>query len=434
MGKRIIFLVTDLFIKNVTERHLKLCFILLIALGVRIVCLLYYTVYLEIRTFEYEKVAFNLIQGNGFMFEFLDNQYRAGIAPVFPVLCAFIYLIFGHNQILILLLQIALSTATCAIVFFITEKFLNSECAYLSAILSALHPSMIIYSSTMLHSVSLYSFLICSSLFLMMVSIESHGLRHNILLGFCTGLCVLERATFLPFYVLGWFWILHYSMDKKKAKSVILSSIVALFLIVTPWVIRNTIIFKQFVFIQTNQWVGLWIGNNPQSWGTPMMYSGKTWEDSIPDDLRKKLKSLDEIGQMELFKAEALTFIRQHPSQFIERTIKKLYYFWWFPPSAGLLYPASYRIIYKIYYTVILTGAIIGLIWALTVKKVRPIIILVLLLFSSYSLLHSFYYLEGRHRFSIEPILLICFSLGAFKVFRLINVSRLSRELHWKKQ
>ncbi len=155
-----------------------------------------------------------------------------------------------------------------------------------------------------------------------------------------------------------------------------------------------------------------------------MVPSGKTWTETSPEEFRKKLFSLDEIGQMELFKTEALTFIRQHPGQFIERTLKKLYYFWWFSPQAGLLYPASYLILYKIYYAVILSGALIGLIWALGIRRTRPLVILMLLLFSSNSLLHSLYYLEGRHRCSIEPFLLICFSFGVFQILRLNIMSR----------
>ncbi len=402
----------------------KLFIILIMAAVVRVLCFLYYQAYLEIRTFEYETVAVNLIQGKGFTFDCLEAVYRAGIAPVFPVLCAFIYLLFGHHQTLIVILQIALSTATCAIIFFIARRFFDSRCAYLAAVLMALHPALIIYSSTMLHTLSLYSFLICSSFLLLIVTLENRGMQNNILLGVCTGLCVLERATFLPFFVLGWFWLLYYSVDKKEAKKVIFVSIVSLFLIVAPWVIRNMIIFKQTVFIQTNQWIGLWIGNNPQSSGTAMMPSGKTWKDTIPDELRKKLLSLDEIGQMELFKAEALTFIRQHPGQFIENTLKKLYYFWWFSPQAGLLYPASYLILYKIYYTVILLCSFVGLTWALRIKKIRPLMILILFLFSSNSLVHSLYYLEGRHRCSIEPFLLICFSFGVFQILCLRTISK----------
>jgi 4-amino-4-deoxy-L-arabinose transferase-like glycosyltransferase len=420
---------TESAAKHDAGKYMKLYAILFIAFAVRIAVFLYYQANLEIRTFEYEEVAVNLIHGKGFVFEYLNIPYRAGIAPLFPALCAFIYLLFGHHQILIVLVQIALSTATCALVFFIAERFFDSRCAYLVALLTALHPGLIIYSSTMLHSHSLYSFLICLSVFLLRVSLESHGMRNKILLGLCTGLCVLERAAFLPFFVLGWFWLLYYSVDKKEAKRVIQVSIISLFVIVGPWVIRNTVILKQPVFIQTNQWAVLWIGNNSQSSGTAMIHSGKSWVDTIPDESLKKLNTLDEIAQMNWFKADALTFIRQYPGQFIERTLKKLYYFWWFSPQAGMSYPASYLILYRMYYTVILSGSLIGLIWALRIKKTRPLIILVLLLFSSNSLLHSLYYLEGRHRIAIEPLLLICFSFGVMQILQLRTMSKSKSKL-----
>jgi 4-amino-4-deoxy-L-arabinose transferase-like glycosyltransferase len=405
--------------------NLKLFIILFIAIVVRVACFLYYHGNSGIRTFEYEEVAVNLIQGKGFTFEFCNIAYRAGIAPVFPALCASVYFVFGRHQSLIVFLQIAFNAATCAMVFFLAKRFFDAKCAYLAAILVALHPGLIIYSSTMLHSLSFYSFLICSAFLMLILSLESRDLRYKILLGICTGFCVLERATFLPFFILAWIWFLYYSSDKREAKKTILISIVSLFLIISPWIIRNAVVLKKVVFIQSNQWAALWLGNNPQSSGTAMTHTGKTWIEIFPEEFRQKLFSLDEIGQQKLFKIAALTFIRQHPAQFIGRTLKKFYYFWWFSPQAGLLYPSSYLIWYKTYYSAVLLGSIIGIIWALYLKKTRPLAILMLLLFSSNSLLHSFYYLEGRHRCSIEPLLLICFSFGLCQMAHYIfSISR----------
>lgn len=393
-------------------KYPKLIGILFIAVVVRIICFLYYRTNVGISTWEYEVVAMNLIQGKGFLF----GAHRAIIAPVYPALCAGIYFIFGHHISLIIFLQIVLNAATCALIFFLAKKFFGSKCAYLAAMLIALHPGLIIYSSTTLHSLSFYSFLICSSFFLLATSLEDRDMRYKILLGLCTGFLVLERPTFLPFFILAWLWIFYYSVDKKNAKKAILISVISLILIVSPWVARNTVIFKRFVFIQTNQWFAFWLGNNPQSSGTALTPSGESVLGVSPEEFQQKAISLDEMGRMEFFKTAALTFVREHPKQFICRSIKKFYYFWWFSPQAGLLYPASYLIWYKMYYALILIISLIGLTWALFIKTTRPLAILMLLLFSSNSFLHSLYYVEGRHRWSIEPLLLICFSFGVLQI------------------
>lgn len=416
--------IADAMAEYLDIKYNKLYVILVLALTVRVACFLYYQAFSDIRTFEYEMVAVNLIKGNGFMFEFLNIPYRAGIAPVFPALCAFVYFIFGHHHFLIVFLQILFSVATCALVFIIAKRVFDSRCAYLAAVLAAFHPALIIYSSTMLHSFALYSFLIFVVFYLLLASFYRYSKQNNMLLGICTGLCVLERPTFLPFFISAWICLLYYSADRNAAKRVIISSMFFLLIIVMPWVVRNTIMFKQPVFIQTNQWIGLWIGNNPQSLGTAMSPSGKTWVDTMPDELRNKLAGLDEMGQMRLFKAEAIKFITDHPSQFIERTLKKLYYFWWFSPTAGFLYPSSYLVIYKIYYAVILFGAVFGFIWMFSSSKMHPFAILLSLLLCSYSLLHSIYYLEGRHRFSIEPFLLILFSYAVIRSLALRIASK----------
>lgn len=403
-------------IKVANKTSLKLFGILFIAIVVRIACFLYYQAHSGIQVFEYEEVALNLLQGKGFFFEANNAIQRASIGPVYPVLCALIYFLFGHHTFLIILLQIALNAATCALVFFLTKRFFGSKCAYLAAILVALHPGLIIYSSTKLHSLSFYSFLICSSFFLLATCLKGCRAGHKIILGLCTGLCVLDRATFLPFFILAWLWVFYYSENKKEAKKIILVSVVSLFLIVSPYVIRNTVIFKRFVFIQTNSWLVFWLGNNPQSSGTATIPSGEGAIATSPEEFRKKLFSLDEIGQMDLFKAAALTFIRQHPYRFMGLTLKKFYYFWWFSPQAGARYPVAYLKWYKIYYSIILPVSVFGFICALRIKRTRPLVILMLLLFSSNSLLHSLYYLEGRHRWSMEPLLLMCFSFGLFRI------------------
>ncbi|MDD5431477.1 MAG: glycosyltransferase family 39 protein [Candidatus Omnitrophica bacterium] len=394
---------------------LRLAVIVVVAIIVRIVCFLYYQAHSGIEPFEYEIIAENLIQGKGFIIGVHGAIQRAAIAPVYPALCAIIYLLLGHHHSLVIFLQIAFNAGICIVIFSIARRIFDLKCAYFSAILVALHPGMIIYSATKLHSLSFYSFLICGSILLLVISLKRNKLSHKIILGILSGICVLERATFLPFFVLAWVWLLYYSIDKKEAKNTIIISIISVILIVSPWVIRNTIIFKRFVFIQTNQWWGFWAGNNPKSSGTLYMPSGKTAIEESPEEFHKKLFSLDEIGQMELFKTTALTFVRKHPVKFGILTAKKFYYFWWFSPQAGFLYPSAYLAWYKIYYSVVLLFSIIGLIVAFYIKIARPLINLILLLFISNSILHSFYYLEGRHRWSMEPLLFIFFSFGFFK-------------------
>ncbi|HNX82286.1 MAG TPA: glycosyltransferase family 39 protein [Candidatus Omnitrophota bacterium] len=402
----------------------KLLLILAAALIVRVAVFFYYQSHAGIQTFEYEAVATNLIEGKGFLLEINHTFQRAPIAPVFPVLCAFLYLIFGHHPWLIIALQIMFNIATCAVIFFLGKKLFDQKTAFLAAILTALHPGLIIYSSTKLHALSLYTFLICFSLYLIVIAQRNTRLRYKLLLGFITGICVLERATFLPFFILSWIWLYRNSLVKKETRKTILASLIALIVIISPWVIRNTLIFKRCVFIQTNQWWGLWAGNNPQSSGTLYMPSGITAIDASPKEFREKLFSLDELGQMDLFKTTALTFIREHPDQFTILTIKKFLYFWWFSPQAGILYPVSFLVWYTVYYSFILGLALIGLILAFIRKESRSVTILMLLLFLSNSFVHSFYYLEGRHRWSIEPLLLI---YSAYAIIRLMQAHQTVR-------
>ncbi|MDP3791603.1 MAG: glycosyltransferase family 39 protein [Candidatus Omnitrophota bacterium] len=398
--------------------------IIFVAIIVRVGCFLYYQANSEIQIFEYELVAENMILGKGFMYETLNTVQRAGVAPLYPALCALAYILFGHHHALTIILQIAFSAATCVVLFFLAKRFCDLKCAYLATTFAALHPASIVYSSTKLHPIAFYSFLICSSVLLLVICSDDCKIRYKVLLGLCTGFCVLERAMFLPFFILAWFWLYFFSRNREEAKKIILISIVSVVIIVSPWVVRNTIVFKRPVFIQSNQWWGFWLGNNPQSSGTATVALGMSGVEASPEAFRQKLLSLDEAGQTDLFRATAFDYIRQYPYRFIGRTAKKFYYFWWFSPQSGLRYPASYLKWYRMYYSIILPVSIIGIVLAMGISKYRPIAVLMLLLFSSYSLLHSFYFIDGRHRCSIEQLLLVCFSFGVFQILSRLHILR----------
>ena len=82
-------------------------------------------------------------------------------------------------------------------------------------------------------------------------------------------------------------------------------------------------------------------------------------------------------------------------------------HFWWFAPQTGVLYPSSWRQLYMAYYVVVLLLAAAGA-WRLArigAPATRLALLLGAFLFGL-SALQSVYYVEARHRWAIEPMLL----------------------------
>lgn len=154
--------------------------------------------------------------------------------------------------------------------------------------------------------------------------------------------------------------------------------------------------------------------------GTSLTKEGKAIVDIAGKEFTEKLYSLDEIAQHDLFIRTAKTYIAKHPGAFLTMFIKKFYYFWWFSPQAGLLYPSFWSSIYKVYYTIILIFAAVGI--AVNFKRRHKDIYLLMILTFLFSLLvslvHSFYYTEIRHRWQIEPFLLLWASYAITTLIR----------------
>ena len=130
------------------------------------------------------------------------------------------------------------------------------------------------------------------------------------------------------------------------------------------------------------------------------------------------LAGKNELVQNQLFLREATRFMRDEPGEAARLFVRKLGYFWWFSPHAGLLYPASWTALYMADYLVILGSAVVGLVAAL--RSARPearwAARLFLLLAVTLSLTQAAFYVEGRHRWQLELILLAFTAAGIVKL------------------
>jgi len=188
--------------------------------------------------------------------------------------------------------------------------------------------------------------------------------------------------------------------------------------IVIPWTIRTSLLHRQFVFMLTTGPENFWRGNNPNATGGTYVTAGKTALDMLPPrELADLLHQPDEVAQADWFSARSHAFIREHPGEFIRLTAVKLLQFWWVAPQTGVLYPQSWFLAYMMYYIVALVLAMIGAwsIWRMG-KVARQQLLLIAALLLALSVLQSLYYVEGRHRWAVEPILIAISGVGVARI------------------
>ena len=361
---------------------------------------------------EYEQIAINILNGQGFTYFYLGTVYYSFTAPLYSFLCAAVYFLTNHSYLALLIVQSFISSFICILIFKIAKELFSENVARIAALFVALHPALIIYASK-LHPLFIDSFFMCLIVFMFLRLKSNFSFRNKLFTGFISGLSVLSRPTialFLPFSAIWLFYKNNFS--KKKIFFSVFLIVFISFIIISPWIIRNCSVHKQFVALQSNGQV-FWFGNNPLATGTSHQENGSPLK-SLSPDLSRKVQGLNEIEQSELFWKEGFNFIKSNPLKFLSLFARKFYYFWWFSPHSGIEYPKIYFSIYKLLYIGISIFAAIGLILALKVGKdlVKQKIYLILGCLLLISLTQSFFYIEGRHRWAIEPLILIFTAKG----------------------
>jgi hypothetical protein len=121
--------------------------------------------------------------------------------------------------------------------------------------------------------------------------------------------------------------------------------------------------------------------------------------------------------------------------QFAGLFARKFVYFWWLPAQAGQLYPTGWLTAYEAYAIAMYAFATLGVIGILRQGNAeeRNLLATLAAIGMAVALIHALAYVEGRHRWGVEPILLlvtargILSSPGALRDFGVWSQSRLSR-------
>jgi len=140
-----------------------------------------------------------------------------------------------------------------------------------------------------------------------------------------------------------------------------------------------------------------------------------------PVEFMEKIYKMNEIEQYDFFYKESFKFIESNPVFFIKMVLKKFFYFWWFSPQVGLLYPGLWKIVYAAYYGILFSTFIFGLYASLFKKTLgvnRAVVASLSIFLFFTSLLHALFYVEIRHRWAIEPLMLIFSAFGLTELWR----------------
>jgi hypothetical protein len=370
-------------------------------------------------TWEYERIADHLLRGDGFVFEHMNTVYRSYAEPLYPFLVAGVYALTQHSQWTLVLVQIALSAVTALVALQCASRLTQDpRIAALAGMLVAIHPGLVIYTMK-LHP------LVLDVLFLTLVAWSSlcYGdrptARRVAVIGAVSGFCALTRPTVLAVVPLVCWWIwrtTNTSVSIRLGRVALMLGVLGA--LVSPWVIRNYAVHSQFMLTRSNTPFVFWLGNNPQATGSSLDKEGRELFMLAPPEFRASIEAADERTQNRLFGEAAWAYIRSDPWGFVWRTWQKWIYFWWFTPQAGHLYPPGWLDLYRVWWAGLACAGLYGLWAAPTLAPVLRIRIWFLIgMGGMIGAIQSLFYIEGRHRLAVEPMLSGIIAFGAFQLW-----------------
>ncbi len=282
---------------------------------------------------DYHYLAVNVIEGNGYRLE--NNELTARRPPLFSLVLAGLYSVFGTNTALARFVQVLLGTLIVPLVFFATRRFFSTRAAWIAGALAAVNPFLIFISAYLLTE-NLYMILLLGVL--LVAPKEPHlvgSWRRAALMGVLLGLGCLARPTalFVALWIVGWMILLGAS---KLGKRVLLGGVLVgvVFLMLVPWAIRNHIAFDKTMFFTSHGGITFYQGNNAAVLEYPQYHGGVAPLYMLPgyDDL----KTLTEIPKDEKARVLGKKFLRENPGDIPLLVWRKFARFWRFKSDVGL--------------------------------------------------------------------------------------------------
>jgi len=371
--------------------------------------------------FEPGNIAASIVTGHGYASPFrVPTGPTAWMAPVYPLLLAAVFKIFGvytfHSFVAATLLNIAFSTLTCLPIFWTGRRVGGLGVAAGAAWLWAFFPNAILIPFECMWDASLAALLAAAILWATLEFEKSRRMRDCCGYGALWGLALMTNPTLislLPF-LLGWLaWRLRrQGQEWLKPAGMALGIMV---LCCVPWTIRNYLAFDTFVPLRANLGVQLWCGNSDLArdlW----LGEGHPIHDSAE---RARYIELGEIAYEHEKRNEALNYMLTHPRRELHLTRVRFLTFWSGgtpTPIADFIHKASRWFRYVLSFNILTAvGALAGIIVLIARRSAYafPLAIFPLVLPWAYYLT----IVEPRYRQPVDPVVMLLTAVAFSRLF-----------------
>jgi len=381
---------------------------------------------LAVDTEKYENFALQIIKGN---LTYKDSIY---LNPLYPFFLALIYLIFGHSNLSVVIIQAILDSVSCILIYYIASLLFNKKVAIIAALIYACYGIAVFYTGILLAPtlVIFFTLLFIASL---LVAQEKGQVLIFFLSGILFGLAVLSRPNtilFLFFLPLWFFTVLKNKLRIHKSIQGFLLLLVGFFMVTSLISIRNYLIIEKFTTSVVGG-INFYIGNNPQAKGYYISPHGiisspiEQVKTSIHYAEKESGKRLTPSQASRYWLFKGLKFIKDNPIDAFFLYIKKFALFWRkeeirqnIDYTLSKTFVPIFRLPF-ISFGVIAPFAILGIL--LSIKRSGNVLLIIILIFS-HMMSVIIFLVSARYRLPIVPFLIICSSYSLNRFVEMIRV------------
>lgn len=361
---------------------------------------------------EYDELARGLLAGHGYVYEHLGTPYRSFYSGVpYILLTAATYRLFPAHPSAMLLVHALCAAGLALVIFVIARRVTGERSALLAAALVLFHPALVYYDTHKLHPLGFNALTIGGAVWLLLRLRVETRMSLAIAAGAAVGLSILQRGSTGLFFACSLIWIARHIVRRPGGQSAAAVYVAGVLLVVLPWIARNYAIHG-ILMLESTTPQQFWKGNAAHSEGSAYLPSGRTVFDEAPQRLVNEWETRDETGQYRLFRDESVAEVRRNPGRVAGLVLRKFVYFWTYAPQSGVLYPARYFDVYIVYYFAMLALSVVGFATLWRQPARRPDLALILILLASVAVVHSVFFIEMRHRWAIEPFVLLLAAAG----------------------
>lgn len=272
--------------------------------------------------FQYDALAESIRLGRGFTW--YGGIPTAARAPLYPLFLAAIYSVFGHSFAAARVVQGVVGALLPVAVYSLGHRLFDGRVAIVAGLVVALYPMFLLYPLG-LATENLFFLLVPATILCLCKAADTSHRGLFLLTGVLLGLTILTRSVISGFLVLLLPWLWWYAADKRRALKDWVLILLPVAALTIPWSVRNTLLYDEFMFVESSLGFNFYLGYHPAGTGT--------FDSDIAVEFLEEIGAFDEPS-LETEKAShnlgmerGLGFIRDDPLRAVWLLLSKLSHF-----------------------------------------------------------------------------------------------------------